>query len=77
MNKNGLLEKISSEYIIRYIFDFLDEKKKLKLIINSKQFQKLFNLNIYEYFEKYLNKSKISFNDFLFSTKRKKFYLKN
>jgi hypothetical protein len=68
MNNNGLLEKISSEYLVRYIFDFLDEKKKLKLINNSKKFQKILDFNIYDYFEKYLNKSKITFDDFLISS---------
>ena len=65
MNSKGIFEKISSEYIVRYIFDFLDEKKKLKLINNSKKYQKMLDINIYDYFEKYLNKSKITFNDFL------------
>ena len=40
MNSKGLFEKISSEYIVRYIFDFVDEKKKLKLISNSKNTKK-------------------------------------
>lgn len=68
MNSKGLFEKISSEYIVRYIFDFVDEKKKLKLINNSKKYQRILDLNIYDYFEKYLNKSKITFKDFLTSS---------
>ena len=68
MNSKGLFEKISSEYIVRYIFDFVDEKKKLKLINNSKKYQRILDLNIYNYFEKYLNKSKITFKDFLTSS---------
>ena len=42
-----LISSVKSSYIIKYIFSFLDEKLKLKMIIYNKKFQKkIFKINI-------------------------------
>ena len=46
-----LYKSVKSFYIIDYIFSFLDEKKKLGMIIYSNKFQKKFGINL-DYYKK-------------------------
>ena len=43
------IESIKSLYILKYIFSFLSEKQKLKIIIYNKDIQKKLDINIENY----------------------------
>ncbi len=45
----NISKTVISNYIIKYIFSFLSEKKKLKMMIYNKKLQKKFNINIDNY----------------------------
>jgi len=47
--KMNEFENIKSEYILKDIFSFLSEKKKLEIIIYNKHLQKNLNINIENY----------------------------
>ena len=52
-----MLEKISSDYIIRNVFDYIrDENIKYNILVNSKLFQKKLGLELIDYQRKYLFK---------------------
>ena len=55
INIKQILDKISSKYILKGIFDYIDEDVyfKLKLFIHSNSFQKKLDINIFKYQEKY------------------------
>ena len=54
----SLLSKIKSDYILEKITDFIPFRNYiLQLFIHSKKFQKILNINIKEYQEKYLLQS--------------------
>ena len=44
-----MLENIKSSYLIRSIFSYIDEKRKLKITKYNKNFQKLNNFNLVNY----------------------------
>ena len=43
------IRDINSPFIVKHIFLFLSEKKKLKIIIYNKQLQKKLDINIEDY----------------------------
>ena len=40
---------IKADYLLQSIFSFVDDKKKLKIVQNSKKFQKRLDINIMNY----------------------------
>ena len=44
-----MLKKIKSTYFTIYIFTYLDEKRKLKLVKYNKTLQKSININLINY----------------------------
>ena len=58
IDKEKLLNKILSNYILEGIFDYIyDRHFKLKLFEYSNLFQKKLDINIFNYQEKYLDKN--------------------
>ena len=56
MNKEQILEKISSNYIFQNIFDFIPNKVfKYKLFVHSKFFQEKLNIKLIDYRQVYVN----------------------
>jgi len=53
-NKSGVLKKISSNYIMTEIFDYLPQNKLLNIIHYNKQYQKLMNIKLNDYKNEYL-----------------------
>jgi len=62
MEKQRLLNKLKSSYIIKNIFEYIDSKALLefKIFFYSKSFQKKLNIKLIDYKEKYLEKIDIS-----------------
>ena len=57
MEDKFFLDKIESKYILKVITSYIkDENFVLKLISNSKHFQKLFDIELTDYQEKYFEK---------------------
>ena len=57
MSKNVSLKKISSNYILKKLLEYIkDEVFKFKMFIYSKDFQKKLGINQLDYLEKYLVK---------------------
>ena len=64
--KSELFNKIKSLYIINGIFNYIkDENFKIKLSLHSKSVQKMLEINIYLFQEKYLNSIGFNINDYL------------
>ena len=72
INQNNLFEKILSKYIILNIFEFLDDKLKLQIFQHSKEYQKKFNLNLFDYQKKCIEVQGINLNDYLYDSHGKK-----
>ena len=53
MESKSLLEEIKSRVNIRHIFSFIEEKKKYKIVVHSNKLQKILNLDLKSYKEKY------------------------
>jgi len=53
MESKSLLEEIKSRVNIRHIFSFIEEKKKYKIVVHSNKLQKILNLDLQSYKEKY------------------------
>ena len=67
MENKNILDKISSLYITKNIFDYIkDENFKLKLFLYSKYFQKKLNINYTLCYEKYINKFGFDLNNYLY-----------
>ena len=65
MEKESILEKIKSKYILENIFDYVkDENFKFKLFVYSKKLQKKFDLKLLDYKNIYL-KNRINLFEFL------------
>ena len=57
MEDKSVLDKIESKYILKVITSYIkDDNFALKLISNSKHFQKLLDLDILDYQGKYFEK---------------------
>ena len=56
--KKEFLKNINSSYIRTEIFSFIDEKKKLSMIIYNKKLQEIYGVNL-EYYKKISGKYKI------------------
>ena len=54
LNTNNILNKIRSKYILRRIFDNLNEKKILKIILYNKNLLKILDKKIKDYKNEYL-----------------------
>ena len=54
INKNNILQKIRSKYIIIKIFDYLKENKLLNIINYNKKHQKLMNVKLKDYKNEFL-----------------------
>ena len=66
MKKDFNLSKIKSKHILNQIFDFIkDDNFKLKFLKYSKYFQKIFDINIFNYQNAYFKKSNFYLPDFL------------
>ena len=63
-----MLRKIKSEYILRNLFEFIDDETyPLKLFVYSKLFQKKMEIDLFAYQKKYFNsKAEGNFIDYLF-----------
>ena len=67
MEDKFFLDKIESKYILKVITSYIkDENFVLKLISNSKHFQKLFDIELTDYQEKYFEK-RIYYESYLYS----------
>ena len=78
MENEGIINKIKSIYIIKNIFNYIEDSNlQLKLFIHSKYFQNKLNIK-YIYKKKYLNKIGFNLQEYLFieSKKYKKDILK-
>ena len=53
MESKSLLEGIKPRVNIRRIFSFIEEKKKYKIVVHSNKLQKILNLDLQSYKEKY------------------------
>ena len=53
-NKSGVYKKISSNYIMTKIFDYLPQNKLLNIIHYNKKYQKLMNIKLNDYKNEYL-----------------------
>ena len=72
MEKQNILDKISSLYISKNIFEYIeDENFQLKLFWYSKFFQKKLNINKSTCYERYINKIGFNLNDYLYLDKKK------
>ena len=77
MEKESILEKIKSKYILENIFDYVKgENFKLKLFAYSKKLQKKFDLKLLDYKNIYL-KNRINLFEFLSDYNKKEGYPKN
>ena len=77
MEKESILERIKSKYILENIFDYVkDENFKLKLFAYSKKLQKKFDLKLLDYKNIYL-KNRINLFEFLSDYNKKEGYPKN
>ena len=77
MEKESILEKIKSKYILENIFDYVkDENFKFKLFVYSKKLQKKFDLKLLDYKNIYL-KNRINLFEFLSDYNKKEGYPKN
>ena len=66
MKKDFNLSKIKSKHILNQIFDFIkDDNFKLNFLKYSKYFQKIFDINIFNYQNAYFKKSNFYLPDFL------------
>ena len=66
MEFNSKIEKIKSKYIHLKIFEFIkDENFKFKLYLYSKLFQKKLELGMIDFKERYVNQTKINFDNYL------------
>ena len=66
MKKDFNLSKIKSKHILSQIFDFIkDDNFKLNFLKYSKYFQKIFDINIFNYQNAYFKKSNFYLADFL------------
>ena len=66
MKKDFNLSKIKSKHIFNQIFDFIkDDNFKLNFLKYSKYFQKIFDINIFNYQNAYFKKSNFYLADFL------------
>lgn len=66
------LKKIKSKFILKKIFDYINDKNyEYKLFAYSKYFQKIFDIKLFDYKEKYYNKLGIKFDSY-FSLQEKK-----
>ena len=54
-NKNDVLKKIKSKYIVMRIFENLKQIKLLDIIHYNKKYQKLMNIKLKDYKNKFLN----------------------
>ena len=54
-NKNNLFTNIKCDYILRFIFDNLSEKRNLKIVRKNKSLQERLEINIKDY-KKYKNR---------------------
>jgi len=54
LNKKSSLIKIRSKYILRQIFDYLQNKKLLKIICHNKTFQNNLDKNLNDYIIEHL-----------------------
>ena len=55
LNKNNILKKIKSKYIVMRIFENLKQIKLLDIIHYNKKYQKLMNIKLKDYKNKFLN----------------------
>ena len=61
MEKEQLLEKIGSIYILTQIFDYIqDDNLKLKLFVHSKSLQKKFGIKPIDYKKEFYKKIKFN-----------------
>ena len=49
LQTNQSIVNIKSSKILKIVFSFIEEKQKLKIIINNKEIQKLISINIEDY----------------------------
>ena len=65
MENISIIEKIKSNYILQNILSYIDDKQFLtKLFFHSKNLQKKYNINIFNYQEEFLN-NRIKWEDYL------------
>lgn len=64
MNKNDVLSKISSKYILKDIFHYTGINFKMKLLSYSKFFQKKVDLELFDYQQLYLKQKNINLPDY-------------
>ena len=55
LNKNNILKKIKSKYIVMRIFENLKQNKLLDIIHYNKKYQKLMNIKLKDYKNEFLN----------------------
>ena len=55
LNKNNILKKIKSKYIVMRIFENLKQIKLLDIIHYNKKYQKLMNIKLKDYKNEFLN----------------------
>ena len=66
MDDNSILEKISCKYISERIFEYIkDENYKYKFLLHSKKLQKKFELELIDFKERYILKSKFNTDNYL------------
>ena len=53
-NKNNMLKKIRSKYIVKRIFDNLKQNKLLNIIHYNKEYQKLMKIKLKDYINEFL-----------------------
>ena len=59
------MKKINSKYVLNSLFNYInDDKFKMKLCLYSKAFQKLFDINIFDYQLHFLNKNGMKYNNY-------------
>ena len=52
-NKNDMLKKIRSKYIVKRIFDNLKQNKLLNIIHYNKEYQKLMKIKLKDYINEF------------------------
>ena len=72
MNNQRLIYEIRSKYILRHIFDHIEDKKiELKLFSYSKYFKSRINLNYSYCYKRYLDILNFDINKFLYKAQEK------
>ena len=68
MDKNAILSRIKSQYIVQNIFSYIDYENNqfsLKLFNYSKKYQKILGISLFNYQDKYIRNLGMKLNNYL------------